>query len=137
MLAIDKGQEWKNRTDPIKGSANVPIQTILDSGYSDKYNVHMDKIDFEWDKNKENINLQKHGISFEEAKTVFYDEFAVQYYDPDHSETEDRFLLLGMSFRLRTIVVCHCYRQEETTIRIISARKANKLEEKEYWRKRK
>ncbi|MCG8333986.1 MAG: BrnT family toxin [Proteobacteria bacterium] len=97
----------------------------------------MDKIDFEWDKNKENINLQKHGISFEEAKTVFYDEFAVQYYDPDHSETEDRFLILGMSFRLRTIVVCHCYRQEETTIRIISARKANKLEEKEYWRKRK
>lgn len=104
------------------------------NGY--KYNVHMKNIDFEWDDKKEKTNLKKYGISFSEAQTVFYDEFAVQYFDPDHSESEDRFLLLGMSFKLKTIVVCHCFRDEESTIRIISARKANKTEEKEYWRKR-
>jgi len=97
----------------------------------------MNSIEFEWDDKKEKTNLKKHGISFNEAKTVFYDEFAVQYFDPDHSESEDRFLLLGISFQIKTIVVCHCYREEEITIRIISARKANKAEEKEYWRKRK
>jgi uncharacterized protein len=97
----------------------------------------MNNIDFEWDSKKEKINLEKHGVSFEEAKTVFYDENAVQFFDPDHSDTEDRFILLGMSFKLRAIVVCHCFRKEETTIRIISARKANKEEEIEYWSKRK
>jgi uncharacterized DUF497 family protein len=97
----------------------------------------MTSIDFEWDKKKENTNLKKHGVSFDEAKTVFYDEHAVQYFDPDHSDAEDRFLLLGMSFKLRAIVVCHCFRKEETTIRIISARKANQDEETEYWRERK
>ncbi len=110
---------------------------ILDSTIVDKYNVHMKSIEFEWDEKKEKTNVKKHGISFSEAKTVFYDEFAVQYFDPDHSEAEDRFLLLGMSFKLKTIVVCHCYRKEETTIRIISARRANRIEKKEYWRKRK
>ena len=97
----------------------------------------METIEFEWDNNKENKNIEKHQVSFEEAKTAFYDEFALQYFDPDHSDSEDRFILLGMSFRLRTIVVCHCFRREETSIRIISARKANKSEEKEYWRQRK
>ena len=97
----------------------------------------MKTIEFEWDNNKENKNIEKHQVSFEEAKTAFYDEFALQYFDPDHSDSEDRFILLGMSFRLRTIVVCHCFRREETSIRIISARKANKSEEKEYWRQRK
>jgi uncharacterized DUF497 family protein len=97
----------------------------------------MKAIEFEWDNNKENKNIEKHQVSFEEAKTAFYDEFALQYFDPVHSDSEDRFILLGMSFRLRTIVVCHCFRREETSIRIISARKANKSEEKEYWRQRK
>ena len=97
----------------------------------------MRTVEFEWDNNKENKNIEKHQVSFEEAKTAFYDEFALQYFDPDHSDSEDRFILLGMSFRLRTIVVCHCFRREETSIRIISARKANKSEEKEYWRQRK
>ena len=97
----------------------------------------MIKIDFEWDKKKEKSNLKKHGVSFDEAKTVFYDEHAIHFLDPDHSDTEDRFILLGMSFKLRTVVVCHCFRKVETTIQIISARKANKKEEKEYWRKRK
>ena len=96
----------------------------------------MNNIDFEWNKRKGNTNLKKHGVSFEEAKTVFYDEHAIQYFDPDHSGNEDRFLLLGMSFKLRAIVLCHCYRKEETIIRIISARKANKEEKKEYWSKK-
>jgi len=97
----------------------------------------MKSVEFDWDKNKETQNKKKHGVSFDEAQTAFYDEFAVQYFDPDHSAKDDRFILLGMSFRVRAIVVCHCYREEETTIRIISARKANKSEEEEYWRKRK
>ncbi len=97
----------------------------------------MNTIDFEWDNDKDQTNITKHGIAFEEAKTAFYDEYAIQFFDPDHSENEDRFILLGTSFQLRTIVVCHCFREEETVIRIISARKANKQEEREYWRKRK
>jgi len=91
---------------------------------------------FEWDATKEKANRRKHGISFEEARTVFYDEHAVQYFDPDHSVEEDRFILLGMSFRLRVIVVCHCYRESESVIRLFSARKAEKDEAQEYWRQR-
>ncbi|NHZ71899.1 MAG: BrnT family toxin [Aquificales bacterium] len=67
---------------------------------------------------------------------VFYDEYALQFFDPDHSEDEDRFLLLGTSFRLKTLVVCHCFRREETIIRLISARKADKDEEHDYWSER-
>ena len=78
--------------------------------------------------------MQKHGVSFEEAQTVFLDEKAVRYFDPDHSEDEDRFLMLGMSFRLRVLVVCHCYRVGNSVIRIISARKANRKEQESYWR---
>jgi uncharacterized DUF497 family protein len=65
-------------------------------------------------------------VSFEEAQTVFLDENAVRYFDPDHSEDEDRFIMLGMSFTLRVLVVCHCYREDDSVIRIISARKADK-----------
>jgi len=96
----------------------------------------MDQINFEWDAGKDKNNINKHGVSFEEAKTVFYDEYAISYFDPDHSEDEDRFLLLGMSFKLKTLVICHCFRQEEKIVRIISARKADKSEEKVYWRDR-
>jgi uncharacterized protein len=96
----------------------------------------MEGIRFEWDAAKAKINLRKHGISFEEARTVFYDEHAVQYFDPDHSVEEDRFILLGMSFRLRVIVVCHCLRGSESVVRLFSARKADKDEEREYWRQR-
>jgi len=92
---------------------------------------------FEWDIKKNKINLNKHGVSFEEAKTVFYDEYAISYFDPEHSEDEDRFILLGMSFKLKTLVICHCFKQEEKNVRIISARKADKDEEKVYWRGRK
>jgi uncharacterized DUF497 family protein len=96
----------------------------------------MDGLRFEWDDDKEKINIRKHGISFDEARTVFFDEKAVQFYDPDHSEDEVRFILLGMSFKLRILVVCHCAREEEAVVRIFSARKADRDEEREYWRRR-
>ena len=95
----------------------------------------MDGLRFKWDKKKEKINIKKHGISFEEANSVFYDEKAIQFFDPDHSEDEDRFILLGISFKLRILVVCHCFRESETVVRLVSARKADKDEQKEYWRR--
>jgi uncharacterized DUF497 family protein len=97
----------------------------------------MVKILFQWDKRKENANVKKHGISFEEARTSFYDENAIQFLDPDHSDEEERFILLGLSHKLNTLVVCHCFREEETTVRIISARKADKDEANAYWSHRK
>lgn len=96
----------------------------------------MSELRFEWDPRKSRANLSKHGVSFEEASTVFYDEAAVQFYDPDHSEDEDRFILLGVSLRLRILVVCHCFRESEVVVRIISARRADKDEEADYWRRR-
>lgn len=91
---------------------------------------------FDWDERKQKANIKKHGVSFEEARTAFYDENAIQYFDPDHSENEDRFLLLGMSIKPQILVVCHCFRESETLVRIISARKANKSEEQVYWRRK-
>ena len=96
------------------------------------YNILMNRIHFEWDERKSADNQRKHGVSFEEAQTVFYDENAREFFDPDHSEDEDRFIMLGASVRLRVLVVCHCHRQGGN-IRIISARKANHKEEKDYW----
>jgi len=97
----------------------------------------MNKLKFEWDQKKDLSNIKKHGISFDEAQTAFYDEYAIHFFDPDHSEHEDRFLLLGTSFKLKTLVICHCFREEETVVRIISARKADKGEEQAYWENRK
>ena len=97
----------------------------------------MKRLEFEWDKNKDKTNAKKHGVSFEAARTAFYDEYAIQFFDPEHSGSENRFLLLGTSFNLKALVVCHCFREEETVIRIISARKADKDEEKFYWSERK
>ncbi|MDP3038847.1 MAG: BrnT family toxin [Deltaproteobacteria bacterium] len=94
----------------------------------------MSDIRFEWDEKKSGENKRKHGVSFEEAQTVFLDEKAIRYYDPDHSQDEDRFIMLGMSFKLRVLVVCHCYRLHDKVIRIVSARKANKKETVAYWR---
>ncbi|MFZ4536093.1 BrnT family toxin [Propionivibrio sp.] len=87
---------------------------------------------FEWDDDKATANVKKHGISFEEAKSVFQDERAKLINDPDHSEDDDRFVLLGLSETLRLLVVCHCYRGENQVIRIISARKATTKESKSY-----
>lgn len=91
---------------------------------------------FAWDKSKAALNKQKHGVSFEEAQTAFDDCEALRIFDPDHSEDEDRFLLLGMSAVLRLLVVCHCYRENDELIRIISARKATKKEASTYERRR-
>ena len=87
---------------------------------------------FEWDHKKAAANLRKHGVSFEDAQTVFADESAKLIDDPDHSEEEDRFVLLGLSSSLRLLVVCHCYRSEGNIIRIISARKAEGHERNSY-----
>ncbi len=86
---------------------------------------------FEWNSHKNDSNLKKHGVSFDEAKTVFTDEYARLISDPDNSETEDRFILLGASINSKLLLVCHCIRTEES-IRIISARKADKQERKIY-----
>ena len=94
----------------------------------------MDDQRFEWDEGKSRINLKKHGVSFDEARTAFLDENARVMSDPDHSTNEDRFILLGLSIRLRVVVVCHCYRENEDVIRIISARKATAAERNEYMR---
>ena len=94
----------------------------------------MTELRFEWDKRKEKTNIKKHGVSFEEAQAVFFDENAIQFFDPDHSDDEDRFILLGISFKLRLLVICHCFRKSDTVIRIISARRADGDEENEYWR---
>jgi uncharacterized DUF497 family protein len=87
---------------------------------------------FEWDDRKNAQNRRKHGISFEEARTVFFDERALLIADPDHSEREERFILLGLSSALRTLVVCHCYRREDDVIRLISARRADRQERARY-----
>jgi len=92
----------------------------------------MEDIEFSWDARKARQNLQKHKVSFEEAATVFYDEDAIEYFDPEHSVDEDRFLMLGLSGRLRIMVVSYCLRMKGSEIRIISARKATKKEEKVY-----
>jgi uncharacterized protein len=89
-------------------------------------------LSFEWDKRKAEVNAKKHGVSFDEAKSVFVDERAKLIDDPDHSEDEDRFVLLGLSSVLRLLLVCHCYRAEDNVIRIISARKASAHEFKSY-----
>jgi uncharacterized DUF497 family protein len=93
----------------------------------------MSSLRFIWDPVKARGNLAKHGVSFDEAVTAFHDENAKVYDDPDHSQAEDRFILLGMSFRLRVLVVCHCYRESEMVVRIISARRADKQEQENYW----
>ncbi|MCR1795895.1 BrnT family toxin [Leptospira sp. id769339] len=92
----------------------------------------MSSIDFEWDSVKDSSNKRKHGISFEEAKTVFYDENARIIHDPDHSVKEERFIILGFSHKLNLLMVSHCYRSSKDVIRIISARKATKSESKQY-----
>jgi len=93
---------------------------------------------FEWDGTKAEINLKKHNVSFEEAQTVFYDEYALMIHDAEHSEFEERFIMLGMSTQANLLVVCYCERgEDENIIRIISSRKANKRESAQYWARRK
>ena len=89
-------------------------------------------IRFEWDETKNQSNIRKHQVSFGEAKSVFYDPNALLIHDPDHSEDEDRFIMLGMSEKTRVLIVCHCYREHDEIIRVISARKANATEKTYY-----
>ena len=92
----------------------------------------MNALRFVWDERKNRTNQRKYGVSFEEAKTAFLDEKAKVYYDPDHSDDEDRFILVGFSVRARLLIVCHCYREHEMMIRIVSARKADNREAEAY-----
>jgi uncharacterized DUF497 family protein len=94
-------------------------------------------LEFTWDPNKASLNERKHGITFDEAVTVFVDEHALLIPDPDHSSQEERFLVLGMSFKPRILMVCHCYRKRNEVIRIISARKASRAERQQYEQRRK
>ena len=87
---------------------------------------------FEWDENKNKSNIKKHGISFEEASSVFYDDEALIISDEAHSRKEERFVMIGFSYKYNLLVICHCYSQNESIIRIISARKATRSERKEY-----
>jgi len=92
----------------------------------------MNSLRFEWDPDKATLNFKKHGVSFDEARTVFFDERARLIDDPDHSDGEDRFILLGLSSAMRVVLVCHCLRGEDQLIRIISARKATPRESTSY-----
>ena len=92
----------------------------------------MSNISFDWDEEKNLLNQKKHNISFTEATTVFYDENAIEYYDDNHSTYEERFLLLGRSFKLRILLIIFCLRKKETQIRIISARRATNNEKLNY-----
>jgi len=97
------------------------------------YTLGVPELRFEWDERKDAENQRKHGVSFAEARTVFFDDRALLRDDPD--ENEERFILLGLSATLRTLVVCHCYRERDEVIRIISARKAHREERAEYERR--
>jgi uncharacterized DUF497 family protein len=97
----------------------------------------MSEIHFAWDETKNKTNKKKHGVAFEEAQTVFFDESAMEFFDSEHSRDEDRFILLGQSFSLRTLTACHCFRDNGDVIRIISARKATAKERGKYMRNQK
>ena len=92
----------------------------------------MKPLRFEWDTGKNIENQRKHGVSFEEAQAVFLDENGLLIHDPDHSHDEDRFVLLGLSAKVRILAVCHCFRKSDEIIRIISSRKATRSEQKRY-----
>jgi uncharacterized DUF497 family protein len=93
----------------------------------------MPEIRFEWDEKKHSLNKRKHGVSFNEGQTIFADENGLLLDDPDHSHDEDRFVLLGLSSSLRLLVLSHTYRKGDAIVRIISARKATRSEQEQYW----
>ena len=113
------------------------LQGALDYAPVHNYSVVMEDLRFEWDPSKDRANQRKHGVSFEEAQSVFHDHQALQFWDEGHAQSEDRFLLLGLSARLRILMVCHCVREAGNVIRIISARKATAKERRHYpWGRR-
>ena len=113
------------------GTCNSNVVEVADA-LQRQYNVVVNAPEFEWDPAKNQANVRKHGVSFEEAQTAFSDERGLLIHDPDHSDDEDRFVLLGLSSSIRALVVCHCYRREGDVIRIISARKADRREQQTY-----
>ena len=131
-----EGQGFESLTACHNNSTNFDKKFVelffIDTSALYKYNLIMKMIEFEWDENKNRINIEKHGVSFDEASTVFYDDYAILFDDPDHSDDEDRFLILGITRRENLCIVSHCYRGEDEIIRIISARKATKQEAKTY-----
>ncbi len=99
------------------------------------YRIIMKDVRFEWDRKKDLANFRNHGVEFEEAKTVFYDERAIEFYDEDHSSKEGRYLIIGLSLKVRILLVSYTFRErsDEDLIRIISSRKATKSEQKVYF----
>ena len=89
-------------------------------------------MNFEWDETKNHSNFQKHGIWFEEAQTIWADAHSVEFFDPEHSEDEDRYIRVGASSKSRVLLVVFCERDNETQIRVISARKATPKEREKY-----
>ena len=104
----------------------------IDKNIYYNYNICMETIRLEWDPNKAKINVKKHGVTFKEAQSVFQDPEALVIDDPDHSQEEERFIILGLSQKANLLVVCHCYRESDNVIRIISARKATTTETEQY-----
>lgn len=115
---------------------NIGLQARIDRYIHHNYIVGMKPLRFVWDERKNTINQRKHGVSFEEGQAVFADEYALLIHDPDHSNDEDRFLLLGLSAIARMLVVCHCYQEREDVVRIFSAWKATKSETANYVHRR-
>ena len=119
---------------PLSGACCVPMAfnvkplSSSDLNFKKKYTYNVRMIEFEWDEAKAAANIKKHHVSFDEAKSIFFDEFGVQFFDDGHSSDEERFLMLGMSSGAKLLIVCHCERDHGATIRIISARKATKRE---------
>ena len=109
-----------------------PTVGPLDESLHRSYSVVVASLRFEWDARKSAANERKHGISFEEAETVFTDEQGLLLNDPEHSQDEARFILIGLSASVRALVVCHCYREADEVIRLISARKATRSERRQY-----
>lgn len=124
--------EAKRHNKSFQRTASPPLNSSVRpcKSIDHPYNVQM--IKFDWDPAKAASNLRKHGVSFEEAQSVFYDELAIQFYDEPHSSDEERFLMLGMSSGAHLLLVCHCERDGGGVIRIISARKATKQESSFY-----
>ena len=116
----------------VSGSALSGISGAVALKLHCSYTPSVANLRFDWDARKNAANKRKHGVSFEEARTVFYDDRALLIEDPDEEDDEDRFVLLGISAALRMLVVCHCYREKDSLIRIISARKANRKEREDY-----
>jgi uncharacterized protein len=122
----------RNRTSSTERLHRSHERSILTPRRGAIYSVVMKYIRFQWDERKGLVNQRKHGVSFDEAQSAFFDPLARVMADPENSEAEDRFLLLGMSRRLRILIVCHCYREGDEVIRIFSARRATSKEAAQY-----